>query len=254
MPKYMIMVLAVLLLVALGGCDESPASGGGQIEPAHTLEFVTVSPSTSATVMETPGNTASAAPDTTQPDETASVSPDGTTQPDNTSETENSETDTPDPTKTVKPTTTPSGTGSLSVEPVIGKADVNDHLTLRKSASTTSKSLAEIPKDGEFTVLMVETGKKWLKVKYEDQTGYVQAKYVQVGSNDSDRVCTVFCNSALNVREGAGTKFDVIGSVAYGTTLIVKSKTTVSGKVWYEVEVGSSTGFVSAQYCRIAED
>ncbi len=246
MPKYLIMVLAVLLLASLCGCDESPASGGGQTEPVHTLEIITDNPS--STVMKTPDDTATASPGITQPDDTASV------QPENTAKTETPETGTPDPTKTPKPTATPSGGGSLTVEPVIGKADVDDHLTLRKSASSTSQSLAEIPKDGEFTVLMVETGKKWLKVKYEEQTGYVQAKYVTVGSDDGDRVCTVFCNSVLNVRKGAGTKYDVIGSVSYGTNLIVKSKKTVSGKTWYEVEIGSSTGYVISTYCRIAED
>jgi uncharacterized protein YgiM (DUF1202 family) len=82
----------------------------------------------------------------------------------------------------------------------------------------------------------------------------VPAKYVAVGSDEGDRVCTVFCDSVLNVREGAGTSHDVIGSIGSGTSLIVKSKTTVGGKTWYKVEIGSSTGYVIAQYCRIAED
>ncbi len=250
MPKYRIIVMAGLLLVLLSGCDEAPVSAGDQTEPAQTLRFVTDSPA--ATDLETPAATASVEPATIQPDPTGSAQPDLTTQPDDTGDP--GEEDTPKPTQSPKPTADPSGGSSLSIDPVIGKADVSEHLTLRKSASTSAKSLAQIPKDAEFTVLMVETGKKWLKVKYDGKTGYVQAKYVTVGSDDGDRVCTVFCNSALNVREEAGTDHDVIGSVRSGTSLIVKSKTTVGGKTWLEVELGSSKGYVIAQYCRLAED
>lgn len=241
MSRFICIVLAIIILVAFSGCS-APVAAGDATVPAHTVDIITAS--VSATVTETPG--------TTQPDVTATAPPDDTSQPEGPKTTD--VTGTKGTTSTPEPIATPSNGGTLSVNPVIGKVDMSEYLTLRKTASSSAESLTQIPKDGEFTVLQVETGKKWLKVKYEDMTGYVEAKYVKVGSDDGDRVCTVFCNSVLNVRKGAGTSHDIIGSIGSGTSLIVKSISTVGSKKWYAVEIGSSTGYVIAQYCRIAED
>jgi uncharacterized protein YgiM (DUF1202 family) len=239
-------VLILFLLVVSAGCDETSVNGMGTAPPPSAGES-TATGASEATTEDTmlPQDTSSVSPtDTAESDSTATISPGGSSTI--------SPTDTPDTSASPVPTSGLKDSDSMSVGPVVGKANVSEHLTLRKTASADGESLAQIPKDGEFTVLQVETGKKWLKVKYDDKTGYVQAKYVSIGSGD-DRVCTVFCNSALNVRDGAGTSHKVIGSVASGTTLVVKAKLSVSGKTWYKVEIGASTGYVIAQYCRIAE-
>ena len=248
MYRTISLVLVLFLLIGLCGCGEAPVAGSFTTAPVNTIDISTAGPNGTGAAntdgLESTNPSETESPDTTEPEGTATAQPEDTQTPE--------DTDTEEATATPKPTTPPNE-GVLSVDPVIGKPNVSEYLTLRKTASTTSESLAQIPKDGEFTVVMVETGKKWLKVEYDGKTGFVPFKYVSVGSEDGDLVCTVFCDSVLNVRDGAGTGHDVIGSVEYGTNLIVKSKATSGGKTWYKVEIGSTVGYVSAQYCRLSQ-
>lgn len=255
MSRYVSIVLAVLLLFAFSGCDEAPVIGGGDTTPPASADGVGATDALGTAA--NPGDTATAPPaDATQPGGTGTAPPADATQPETaaTGTAAEAPTGTPAATATPQPgSESPGDADSLKVDPVTGKANVSETLTLRKTASSSAESVAKIPKDGEFTVIQVETGKKWLKVEYDGKEGYVQARYVSVGSKDTDRVCTVFCNSVLNVRNGAGTGHDVIGSVKPGTNLVVTSKTSVSGQTWYKVALGSSSGYVIAKYCRISE-
>lgn len=235
---YFTMVIATIIMFS--GCTDVPVGGEGISQP----------PASTPPAATDPADTGTAAPDATTPP------PDGTTAPQETI----SPTDTPSATPTGTPeagaSPTPTAapdTGTLTVPDVVGKANATDKLTLRAKASSSGSSVAEIPKDGEFTVLSVETGKKWLKVKYDGKEGFVPVKYVLLGGDEDTRVCMVISDGNLNVRSGAGTKNDVVGTVKPGTNLLVTSKTTVDGQTWYKVAIGDTTGYVIGKYCRISE-
>lgn len=56
----------------------------------------------------------------------------------------------------------------------------------------------------------------------------------------------------LNVRSGAGTGYSKTGTVSYGDSLTILSKTTdSSGAKWYKISCGSVTGYVSAAYVQL---
>ncbi len=55
---------------------------------------------------------------------------------------------------------------------------------------------------------------------------------------------TLYATAALNVRAGAGTTYDKLGTLSEGTAV------TATGKAdgWYQVKYGDKTGYVSAEY------
>lgn len=56
----------------------------------------------------------------------------------------------------------------------------------------------------------------------------------------------------LNVRSGAGTGYSKTGTVSYGDSLNILSKTTdSSGAKWYKISCGNVTGYVSAAYVQL---
>ena len=56
----------------------------------------------------------------------------------------------------------------------------------------------------------------------------------------------------LNVRSGAGTGYSKTGTVSYGDSLTILSKTTdSSGAKWYKISCGNLTGYVSAAYVQL---
>jgi uncharacterized protein YgiM (DUF1202 family) len=139
----------------------------------------------------------------------------------------------------------------LQADPITGTADVTSYLPLRASPSSTSAMLKKIPKDGSFTVIKVAQNAQWLKVSYSGETGYVFSKYVKIGGDAANRVCTV-TSGAVNMHTGAGKKFDVLGILENGATVIVTAQAKASSYTWYEVSAGDKKGYVCAVYCRIS--
>lgn len=85
------------------------------------------------------------------------------------------------------------------------------------------------------------TNKGWVSMAYVD-TG---ASNTSSGSTSSDgQTATVSTESGLRVRSGAGTDFDVVGSLKYGTKVTILSKKTVDGTTWGEI----STGWICLDY------
>lgn len=239
--------MVIMTVILFSGCEEQ-VLGPGNTQPASTTPAATEPAGTTPAATD-PAGTGTAAPDAT------TAAPDATTAPPETV----APTETPSATPTgtqagASPSPTAGGdTDTLTVPDVVGKASVEDKLTLRSKASSSGSAVAEIPKDGEFTILSVETGKKWLKVKYDGKEGFVPVKYVSLGDDKDTRVCMVISDTNLNMRSGAGTKNDVIGTVKPGSNLLVTSKTTVDGQTWYKVAIGDTTGYVIGKYCRISE-
>ena len=80
--------------------------------------------------------------------------------------------------------------------------------------------------------------------------GWISMAYVDTGSSGSGtssgdgQKATVSTESGLRVRSGAGTNYDVVGSLKYGTTVTILSQKTVDGTTWGEI----STGWICMDY------
>lgn len=117
-------------------------------------------------------------------------------------------------------------------------------LNIRKSMSTSAKSLGKLKSGAEVSVLAVDG--KWAKISANGVTGYVLTKYlVQVEqatpsptpANDPIP-CTVTADK-LVVYKKASTKADVLDKLAKGDTINVLD---VSGN-WAMVEKGGNIGY-----------
>ena len=73
---------------------------------------------------------------------------------------------------------------------VIGTAKTTDNLKLRKSATTSSVMLTQIPKGKQVDILQKDVGNSdgytWYKVQYGSYKGYVASKYLTIEEKSDD--------------------------------------------------------------------
>ena len=113
---------------------------------------------------------------------------------------------------------------------------------------------------GPRGTVVTGTGKNsgiWYEVTMGSQTGWMSSDYLQKIATQSAPV-TPMTNGGgvqykttiqLNLRAGAGTQYSIIGYGVAGTVVTGTGKT--SG-IWYEVTMGSQTGWMSSDYLQDA--
>ena len=123
-------------------------------------------------------------------------------------------------------------------------------LRLRGEANTSSATLAFASKGSRVTI-EEDAGNGWYKVTYNDEVGYMSGEWLNVVMDSGEVIQSeevlkgTVTASVLNVRSGAGTDFDKIGSLKQGTVVNIVEN---CGNGWYEVSTDAITGYVSAQY------
>ena len=128
-------------------------------------------------------------------------------------------------------------------------------LNVRAGAGTGYKVLGTLTNGQKVSYSQESNG--WLKISYNNQTGWISKKYTKAasgssggGSNNSGggastSTSTIYVNTTtLNVRSGAGTGNAKIGTVSYGQKLTMYS----SSNGWAKIAYGSGYGWVSMQY------
>ena len=113
-----------------------------------------------------------------------------------------------------------------------------DAVNFRSGPSTSYSSLGSFNKGDKVEYL--GTSGSWVKVKYNNKTGYVYGSYV----GNYTTITQYVTATTLNVRSGAGTSYSVLGSLSKGTKVEVIS--TTNG--WSKISYNGSTGYVSSQY------
>ena len=113
-----------------------------------------------------------------------------------------------------------------------------DAVNFRSGPSTSYSSLGSFNKGDKVEYL--GTSGSWVKVKYNNKTGYVYGSYVGNYATITQYVTA----TTLNVRSGAGTSYSVLGSLSKGTKVEVISTTNV----WSKINYNGSIGYVSSQY------
>ena len=92
------------------------------------------------------------------------------------------------------------------------------------------------------TILEGELEDGWLKFPYNGQTAYCSADYLARVDGDLSGL-HVTCRT-LNVRAGAGTNFEILGTLSRGTEVEILD--VLPG--WYEIEYLGGEAYVSAAY------
>ena len=112
-------------------------------------------------------------------------------------------------------------------------------LNVRLGGST---GYAKIGTLSRGTVVSGELENGWLKFTYNDQTAYCSADYLAKIDGDLTDM-HVTCRT-LNVRAGAGTNFEILGTLSRGTEVEILD--VLNG--WYKIEYLGGEAYVSAAY------
>ncbi len=160
------------------------------------------------------------------------------------------------PTATPDPEATPTA-------PAARQAEVNCDgvLNVRQSASTSSRILGTLRPGDRVTVVSESNG--WAQIEYGSGTAYVSAQYIRYidapiatpkptatpaatpqATEQPARQASVNCSSSLNVRQSASTSSRIVGTLKPGDRVMVLSESNG----WAQIEYGSGTAYVSAQY------
>lgn len=129
--------------------------------------------------------------------------------------------------------------------------NVDTSLNIRNEGTTSSTVLGSIPKGAKFKFNYVNSDYLgWLCITYNGVTGYVSAKYAQEVREEAKQVVKygIVKASTLNVRDGAGTQFNVIGSVFEEEKVRIKWTVTGWHYIVYNTNSGVKEGYVSADY------
>lgn len=123
-----------------------------------------------------------------------------------------------------------------------------DQLRIRSGAGTNYKVLSYMDKGEELPKLDVKGD--WVKVKWNDQTGWVHGNYIEevsVTSKEQQPISTTIQMvnvNALNVRKGPNLSSDLIDQLTFGTNVTILSKK----EDWVEVKYDEKTGWIASQF------
>lgn len=150
----------------------------------------------------------------------------------------------------------PAFTASAESITATGKVSASG-VNLRKSASTSSKTIKTLKKNKKVTIYKEVFKKKstkkanrWYYVTVGNKKGYIRSDYVKdIKWSDTAAVVT----DDLNYRKGPDTSFKKKGTVAYGNPVLLLIPAKLSGKkgAWYRIWVNNTTAYVSADYIKL---
>lgn len=139
---------------------------------------------------------------------------------------------------------------------VTGTVNTEDSsLRVRSEANVDSAILATL-NHGTAVEILSSTENGWYQISYGAVTGFVAGDYLVVDEADgtitavssSDEAAPQYGKvtvSSLNIRSGAGTDYDKVGSLRAGKVVEILDETDG----WYQIE----SGYISAEYVTIVD-
>ncbi|WP_455537853.1 SH3 domain-containing protein [Terrisporobacter sp.] len=138
---------------------------------------------------------------------------------------------------------------------------ITSNVSLRKGPSTSYPRLSTLKKGTKVTIV-AKSSNGWYKIKFKGNFNYVYNSYVKItkhnDKNDKDKKddiafnITGVANSNVNVRKGANTSFNKIGTLKKNTKVTIVAKSFDSS--WYKIKFKNGYGYVSSQYINISKN
>jgi uncharacterized protein YraI len=136
---------------------------------------------------------------------------------------------------------------------------VREELNLRNGPGLDYDVITLMPAGSAVTVTGDAT-EGWYPVQFDELTGWAYAAYLSLGKSadspaPSDQGTATVVTTLLNLRNGPGMSYDVVGQLAYGTTVqIVGSPRAADGHTWLEVLAATvGQGWVAGEYLDAGE-
>ncbi|MBQ9272618.1 MAG: SH3 domain-containing protein [Mogibacterium sp.] len=147
---------------------------------------------------------------------------------------------------------------TASAASVTASGTINTSVTLRKSASSSSKKVTKLKKNASVTIQYevfkskksTSSSDRWYRVTAGKKSGYVKFNRVK---NIKYSNTQGYTTDSLNYRKGPATSFKKAGTLNSGAavTILMTAKRSGSNQIWYKVSAGGKTGYVSGKYVRI---
>ncbi|MGF6375442.1 uncharacterized protein YgiM (DUF1202 family)/beta-N-acetylglucosaminidase [Clostridiales Family XIII bacterium PM5-7] len=140
-----------------------------------------------------------------------------------------------------------------------GKITATGQVNVRESFTTQSAVLGQLTTGDRYEILeakytsetSTEKNTIWYKIKSNQFTGYIRADFSSLWHDAYAKGKTT---GKVNIRSGAGLKFEATGSIAKNTEVSVGLKViAANGNEWYKVRHNGSFGYVSALYLSVEE-
>ncbi|HII4440238.1 TPA: SH3 domain-containing protein [Clostridium perfringens] len=138
-----------------------------------------------------------------------------------------------------------------------GIVKVNSALNMRSGPGSNYGVIGTLRNNDEVEIIKEVDG--WYEIKFNGKSGYVSSQYIKVVDNESNeekpsvslnKQGVVKVNSALNMRSGPGSNYEVIGTLRNNDKVeIIKE---VDG--WYEIKFNGKVGYASKSYITIVNE
>ena len=114
-------------------------------------------------------------------------------------------------------------------------------LNMRKGPSTSYSVITTLTKGEEVEVISEENG--WAKINHNSKIGYVSSKYLS--DEKPVKITIKYVNAdSLNIREGAGTSYKILGTYKKGQEVKVVS---IDGD-WAKIQYEDGYAYISNKY------
>ena len=99
---------------------------------------------------------------------------------------------------------------------------------VRKSPSASATKLGTLGKNAKVDIV-AKVSNGWYKIKYNGGYGYISGSYVKTSTTQEETTETAYTatgttKNSLNVRKGAGTSYDKLGSLKKGAKVEILAK------------------------------
>ncbi|WP_407269555.1 N-acetylmuramoyl-L-alanine amidase [Radiobacillus sp. PE A8.2] len=130
---------------------------------------------------------------------------------------------------------------SISSSVYASEAIINvDNLNVRSGPGTNYERIGQVHQNDTYPILQ-EQG-DWVELQIGDTTGWVTTEYVSLPEEQTEELegtVTILYNET-NIRDGASTSFDIIGSINKDETVNLEGK---EGD-WYQISWQEQTGYI----------
>lgn len=127
------------------------------------------------------------------------------------------------------------------------RVTTTDRVNLRKRATKSSNALVAVPKGTTLKVIGTSKNKKWTKVKYAGETGYIKNTYLKKKNSDASQQDyfvkgdKILLSSTVNIRASMSKRSRKVGTAYVGDTV----KVVMSyDEGWTKVKWNGKSGYI----------
>jgi uncharacterized protein YraI len=133
----------------------------------------------------------------------------------------------------------------------VTRVAANDVLYIRSGPDPGLAAVGSIPPDGRGVRIVGACTGQWCQVDYNGVGGWTNGYYLQPEPNQAAaiyRVTGVAADDVLNVREGPGARYPIVGTLPPDARGVRLASTVECVGVWCQANFQNASGWVNTQY------